>query len=226
MLEEKTAILFDMDGTLLDSKDEVFQCIRATILELGHRFDPSQDLTFCLGPPISETMPKVLEHYSDTRTDAAIGMFYKHQRAAGGSSSQLFPGIVEMLSSIRKTRRSMFVATSKLQTNTGDILDSLGISCFFEAVYGAVQGSRQSKSEIIGHVLDSHKLRPGNVLMIGDRSFDMAGAVLNGVSAAGALWGYGSEAELTSSGATLLFETPADAARQFADHSFDRDTGA
>jgi phosphoglycolate phosphatase len=107
----------------------------------------------------------------------------------------------------------LFVATSKNERDACAILEHFGLAARFESINGArADGSRAGKSDLIADVVGAHGLARGEVAMIGDREFDMAGAKAVGVKAIGALWGYGEREELQAAGADALAATPQQAA--------------
>ncbi|WP_320202185.1 HAD hydrolase-like protein (plasmid) [Agrobacterium sp. rho-13.3] len=216
MLKDKRFVLFDIDGTLIDSRLEIIACIRAALAGLGHKLDTDQNLDFCLGPPMSSSMRKVLEHYGDDRVAEALTLFYAHQAQLPISNVLVYSGIIELLDTIRATDRQMFIATSKMEDIAGRLLSRLGLHGYFRAVHGALPGDGQkSKEEIIQFIIETFNLPRSSVIMIGDRSFDMIGATANQVTGAGALWGYGSAEELVASGAQILWDTPTEVVQAF-----------
>ena len=109
--------------------------------------------------------------------------------------------------------RRLFVVTAKPQLYAREIVRHFGLGEFFEAVYGPSEdGVMDDKAELIAHVLRRERCAPGEAAMIGDRSLDVLAARACGVAAIGALWGYGSHAELTEAGAHALAEYPSDVA--------------
>lgn len=91
------------------------------------------------------------------------------------------------------------------------IIEHFKMERYFGEVFGSnLDGTLSGKTELLGHVLERRGLLPGETVMIGDRRYDIVGAKNHGVKALGVLWGYGSEAELTSAGADGLCAHPAE----------------
>ena len=114
---------------------------------------------------------------------------------------------------LRATGRRLFVVTAKPVRFAREIVRHFALGEFFEAVYGPSEdGVLHDKAELIAHVLRTERIAPGETAMVGDRSHDVLGARACGVAAVGALWGYGSHAELTDAGAHALAAEPAELA--------------
>ena len=89
------------------------------------------------------------------------------------------------------------VATSKLKTYAGDIIDHFDLRRYFQVLHGSeLDGRNSAKGDLVGHILATERLDAADAIMIGDRSHDIVGASANGVASIGVLWGYGDLAEL------------------------------
>jgi phosphoglycolate phosphatase len=114
-----------------------------------------------------------------------------------------------MLEALRNHR--LYVCTSKPATYAKRIVEHFGLNAYFNDVYGSeLDGTRTEKADLIAWLLQSEGLESTNCVMVGDRGADIAGALRNGVSGLGVLWGYGSEAELLEAGAERTFRDPTD----------------
>jgi len=123
--------------------------------------------------------------------------------------NQVYPGIEDTLSTLARSGRRMFVATSKAHIYADRIIDHFKLRIYFERVFGAeLDGTRSDKTELLRHAVQTVNVDPSQAIMIGDRSFDMVGARNNGMTAVGLLYGYGSEAELREAGAHHICATP------------------
>ena len=198
-------ILLDLDGTLVDSKPGIVASYDATLRDLGHVPDPDFDLTFVIGPVLSDVMGIVLAHYGDARVDEAILAYRRHYADVGVVGVTPYAGIAALLPALRDAGSSLFLATSKRTTFATRILDRLGFAKHFAGIYGSEPGgARDHKPELIADVLKTHRVDPARAVMVGDRRYDIAGAQSNGIFGIGVLWGYGGRRELEDAGADAI----------------------
>ena len=204
-MRQLTCVLLDLDGTLIDSKPGIVASFNAALEALGHRPDPSFDLTFVIGPVLSDVMGEVLAHYGDTRVDEAVAAYRRHYGEVGLYGVALYDGIAALLASLKAAGLRLFLATSKRTAFAVRILDHLDMADHFDGIYGSEpDGSRDGKPVLIADILRREAIRADQAIMVGDRRYDVEGAHANGLRAIGVLWGYGDRQELEEAGADLL----------------------
>ena len=202
-------VLLDLDGTLVDSRPGIVASLHAALRELGHAPDPALDLTFFIGPPITDAIAMLLRHYGDDRVELGVTTYRAHYGAMGIFDSHVYPGIAEAVAALRSAGYRLFVATSKLTVFARAILQRLGLADAMTGIYGSEPGGvLDRKDALIAHVLAREGIHPERTIMVGDRREDIAGAHANQVRAVGVLWGYGSPAELREAGAAVLVAEP------------------
>jgi len=211
------ALLFDLDGTLTNSKPGIFASADYLVRKLGYTPDPAFDLSFILGPPSEEWMEIVLGHYGDDRFREGAELYRTHQKDGAYLLNAPYAGIVEVLSGLEARGIKLYVATAKRIDIAKSVLSHFGLDHHFCGVYGSTpDGSRNDKAVVIAELLRLERLDPETTAMVGDRSYDMVGACKNGLTALGALWGYGSKQELTEHGAWKCFQNPQELLAEFA----------
>lgn len=213
----KMALLFDLDGTLSDSKPGVVQCIRFTLGELGMSVPSPSELGWCLGPPLHHSFQRLLGHADSAHPQVkeAVAIYRERYASHGMFEAELFKGIRESVENLHASA-DLFVATSKLDLFAVQMLRHFGIDHHFRAIHGsAADGRLSDKGELIAHILRTERLDPASVAMIGDREHDMIGASKNSIPGYGVAWGYGTRAELEESGAVRVFKDPAELGEYF-----------
>lgn len=202
------AILFDLEGTLVDSEPGIRASAQAALAALGHG-DVEVSLDGLIGPPLDEVMAQVLGRFGDDRVAEAILAYRAHYGAEGYLASEFYPGVAEVLEQLAGT--PLYVATSKRTVFARRILEHLGKSGAFVGIYGSEpDGALDAKADLIADILRRHDLAAHRCLMIGDRRHDVVGAQANGVGSVGVLWGYGDREELESAGAQRIISDPAE----------------
>lgn len=200
------AILFDLDGTLTDPKPGITRSIRHALERLNLACPPEDELTWCIGPPLHPSLAKLA---GNDAADQALAYYRERFSAIGIYENSLYPGIPDLLASLRGKR--LFLATSKPAIYANRILEYFGISGFFEQVFGSeLDGTNTDKADLIRQVLSQTGLHPGQAIMVGDRKHDIIGARQNNMVGLGVSYGYGGEEELRAAGAAAIYTTVAE----------------
>lgn len=202
-------LLFDLDGTLTDSKEGIINCARAALAAFGIEADPDSLLGF-IGPPLSWAFPYYFG-LDEEQTEEAIRIYRKHYAAGGKFENRVYDGVPEMLSALQGAGYRIGLATSKPEGFTNEIMTHFDLAKYFECITGTTPGLKEEKADVIRKALSRMGVAdPREALMFGDRLHDMVGAASVGVRAVGVLWGYGSREELLEAGASAVCETPRD----------------
>ena len=203
-------ILFDLDGTLTESSPGFIASIRHT-LQIMQRPIPSDEIIRRqIGPPIESTLALFLGSDDAEVMSTGLGHYRQRYSSIGLFENSVYAGIEDSLITLRDSGARLFVATSKPQVFAKRILDHFELTHYFQAVYGSeLDGSRANKAELIAHLMRNESLAAVSTLMIGDRLHDAAGALANGITPIGVLWGFGSREELIDAGVQTICEQPA-----------------
>ncbi|MGA7342972.1 MAG: HAD hydrolase-like protein [Terracidiphilus sp.] len=201
------ALIFDLDGTLTDSKPGIVGCLRKVLETRGiHHAGPLERF---VGPPVEEWVADLLPHGSEDERVALAGDYRACYDREGWRNNSVFPGVGEMLAELKAAGFTLYVCTSKQERFAVRILEAFGLSPLFEAVYGdRAEYASHSKVDLLARVLDERSLGAESAWMIGDRSFDIEAAHANRLRCLAAGWGYGSREEYAQADAVAA--TPAD----------------
>lgn len=197
--------LFDLDGTLTDTGPGITGCVQHALGRLGWPPQTEDFLRQFVGPPLLHSFMTFC-HMDEPAARQAIQIYRERYQAWGVYQSPLYPGVKEMLRRL-KNLAVLGVATSKRESGARQILAMRGIeSCFSVAV--GDDGSRPSKAEVVGEALRLLGNPPvEQVVMVGDRQYDIEGAKAWGVGTIGAKYGYAPPGELKAAGADWLVES-------------------
>jgi phosphoglycolate phosphatase len=223
MARAKLDVLFDLDGTLTDSRLGIVRCIGYALERLGRMVPEDDMLATFIGPPLAETFAVLLETAEETHVAEAISHYRERFGATGMFENALYPGVAECLAQLRSGGHRLWVATSKAHVYARPILAHFGIDDLFTGIYGSeLNGENAEKRALIRTLLGREAIDSTRAVMIGDRRHDIDGALANGVSSIGALWGYGSREELQSAGAHRLAASIHEACEQVQDSTWTR----
>lgn len=203
-------LLLDLDGTLTDPAPGILAGVRVTLTAMGCGIPADDDLLQFIGPPIRVSFRRLLGEDRDVEEGVRLYRAYVAER--GLKEAAVYPGIFEALAELREAYAGrLFLCTAKSQPFAEGTVDHFGLRPYLAGVYGAEPDGRfEDKADLIAHMIPAEGIDPARAVMVGDRSYDMVAARANGLTAIGALWGYGSEAELLEAGAHALCAAPQD----------------
>ncbi len=206
-----STILFDLDGTLTDSGPGIMHGFEYAIEKMGDTVEDKATLRRFIGPPLEYSFGNLLG-YSEEDTKKAITLYREYYFGKGGvMENEVYPGIEELLSALKKSGKKLTVATSKSEKGTNIVLEHFGLKKYFDVVATSNDTDRRTKADVIRFALDSLGITDKrNALMVGDRNQDINAANEIGLDSLGVLWGYGDTEELEEAGATFIVEKPSD----------------
>lgn len=203
-----TTVVFDLDGTLIDSKAGIIASYQHALAAFGISADAAS-ITAWIGPPLQEGFVGL--GVPTRRVPAAIDSYRAYFADVGIHQNRLYDGVGGVLAELGAAGVAMGLATSKLTEFAQQIVAQFQIGDYFDVVAGASRdGSRITKTDIVAFALDGLGWPdPATVALVGDRADDMAAAVHFGLFAIGASWGYGDVDELETSGSQVRVGEPA-----------------
>ena len=198
-----TWILFDLDGTLTQSEEGIWNCAKHAAKEMGFPEPDAATLRRFIGPPLLYSFRTYLG-MTEEQAEEAQRIYRARYTTVGMYENRVYPGVRTMLRTLRQQGAKLGVVTGKPAYPTGKILEHFGFDRFLSAVVCATDG-RAEKVHLIRDALPEDH---GEAWMVGDRCFDMEGGVAAGVHTLGVTYGYGSEQELLETGAEKIAHTP------------------
>ena len=202
-------VLFDLDGTLVDSTPGIWASIRVAAAELGLPAPTEGQLRSMVGPPLQDGFAGAFGLTGDD-VDRAVAAYRRHYAAGAVLDARLYPGISELLGGLRDGGARLAVATSKPEPFAVRVLEHTGLLTAFASVHGATfDGTVRHKDQVVGAALAAHPDAQRPVL-VGDRSHDVLGARAHGLPCIGAGWGPAPPGELVAAGAAAVAATPGD----------------
>ncbi len=201
-------LIFDLDGTLLDSKRTILRCLNAALSEFGFEEFADDDLYSMIGMDLGE----ILDIKGADRPDVR-DWYTEKQLSTFMQDMTLYDGTPELLKSMKDAGYIIGVVTMRRSRIALEVMSGLGIKMYFDQVVGADDVREPKPSPV--HTLaacDNLGLEPERVAMIGDSKLDMLSAKAAGCTAVGVTWGMGSVRELEESGADHMVHSMKDLA--------------
>jgi phosphoglycolate phosphatase len=197
----RKAVLFDLDGTLIDSRPGIFHCFRETLAVMGERVPSDEELVTVIGPPLSDGFSFFIK--DKIRTAAAVEMYRAMYKAGAMFEAEVYSGILEALEELSSSN-DLLCVTSKTREYAEQIVSHFGLNRFIRKVYGPEpDGLLANKKTLIGHVLKTEGIAIHNAVMIGDTFYDIDGARGNSIRSVGVLWGFGTREDLRDADAVI-----------------------
>lgn len=203
-------VLFDLDGTITDSKAGILNSVRYALEAVCKPVLPEEELMQFIGPPLIESF----QAFAGMNYDEAMQAVEKYRErygTVGLYENKPYDGIEQVLSALKKKGFLVAIATSKPEEYSKRILEHFGIEGYFDEVVGStLDGSRNKKADVIRevfrrmHITEAQK--PESI-MVGDRMHDILGARECGIACLGVAYGFAPEHELEEYRADYIIHT-------------------
>lgn len=201
-------ILFDLDGTIIDSKEGILNSVCYALGKMGREIPDKKELLCFIGPPLSHSFATFCGMNEEDAAKAVT--FYRENYAPRGVYEfSVYPGVETMLKKLSSGGRRLYLATSKPEVFAKQILKKAGLDGYFTAVCGSlIPCGRDKKEEVIACLVENEGLALDETVMVGDRSYDAEGAHAVGLVAIGVSYGYGTVKELNRAGCEAVAASP------------------
>ncbi len=201
-----SCVLFDLDGTILDSAPGIMSSLVDTFVHVGLPVPPADELIHYIGPPLLESLQtRAGLSLDDARKTLEI--YRRDYRKDGAFDAAIFPGVVGLLSSLKEAGVPVAIATSKPEAQAIRILEHFDLMQYLTFVAGASEDeTRSSKTAIVGRAISELQAAGADTtlaVMIGDRVYDVEGAAAHDIPSIIVEWGYGSPEEAKDALATV-----------------------
>ncbi len=198
-------ILLDLDGTIIDNGEGIFKGILYALDKFGIKEENQSVLNSFIGPPLFDSFMK---NYSFSKEKAlkAVEYYRVYYRETGIYENRLYDGIPELIKKLKNIGKTVILATAKPQYFAEQILKQHDLYKYFDCLVGATLDSTLNyKNDIIRVAMEKSGITDkSKAVMIGDRYYDIEGALENGIDSVGVLYGYGDYNELKGAGATNI----------------------
>lgn len=207
-------VIFDLDGTLTDSKLGITRSVQHALSHFGITVENLDDLTHFIGPPLRESFSDAYR-FDDEQIVTATQVYRERYSTVGLLENELFPLTPALLEAVGKTGATLAVASTKGEPYVHRILQHFGLDHHFAVMGGAsLDHTILTKAEVINRVLADlpAPFNPRRSIMIGDREHDIHGARHHGIETISVRYGYAKPGELEAAGPLAIAETMQDLA--------------
>lgn len=205
----KDILLFDLDGTLFNTKPGIVNCVQYALDFYGIHEDNPDNLEKFIGPPLHQSF-KMFYGFDDEKSAEAAAKYRERYKDEGIFECTPYTGIKDMLQDLKAKGKTLGVATSKPEIFALRILENFEFTPYFTHITGSLlDNTRSLKTDVIEVELSRLKAadKRERVLMIGDREHDIIGAKEAHLSSVGVYYGFAKKGELEAAGADYVVDT-------------------
>ena len=198
----KKSILFDLDGTLTDSGEGIMKSAVYALSHYGIDAPSEAELRTFVGPPLTESFARF--GVPQDQLPTAVEIYRSRYIPIGKFENHPYDGIYHVLEQLKELGHTLYVATSKPETMSVEILEHFGMAKYFDIIAGAsFDRSRSSKEDVIAYLLEQCGDYEEKI-MVGDTAFDVIGAKAHGIPTVGVSWVYGKVEDMEKAGAISI----------------------
>lgn len=198
-------ILFDLDGTIANNAVGITKSVAHALDFFGNKYESEKSLEVFIGPPLKEQFANFC-NISPEKAEEYVKKYREYYSVKGIYQNELYDGIPDMLKTLKSMGKKIVLATSKPEDFAKTILLQNEIDPLFDFVAGALMNNtRTKKKDVILYALEQIGVSDTNdVVMVGDRDYDIIGAKETGIKSVGVTYGFGTRNELISAGADCI----------------------
>ena len=191
------AVLFDLDGTLVDSLDDLTDAVNHVRIAFSHPLLTTEAVRLMIGKGARNLIQQALPHATDADVDRALALFLEFNRQHIADKSRLYPGILTTLHELAARNIKMAVITNKNEDLSALLLQSLGVFDLFACNCGGDTYPERKPSPLpLREVIALLGCTRNECVMIGDSGNDIQAGQRAGITTIGCSWGFGSDEEL------------------------------
>jgi phosphoglycolate phosphatase len=194
-------VLFDLDGTLVDSLDDLTNSVNHVLADFGRQQLNSAQVRQLVGKGVRNLVQLALITDSAEEIDRGVALFTQFNALHIADKSRLYPGVPELLQELADKGIRMAVISNKQEALSRLILKELAIGGFFDRITGGDTFPEMKPSPLpLKMALTELGCRPSEAVMVGDSINDIEAGNQAGVATIGCTWGYGNRDELSAAG--------------------------
>ncbi|KAB2884666.1 MAG: HAD-IA family hydrolase [Albidovulum sp.] len=206
MTADPRLVVFDVDGTLIDSQDHILAAMDHAFAATGATLPAREAVLSIVGLSLPVAVERLVPHLPDgTRADIVAAYKASFGQLRARTLSPLFPGAAEALRTLRARPEVMLgVATGKSRRGLSHILDAHGLNAHFVTTQVADDHPSKPHPSMLLAALAETGTEAARAVMIGDTTFDIEMGLAAGMATVGVAWGYHPVAELAAAGADTV----------------------
>lgn len=198
-------LFFDLDGTLMKSGEGIERCAQHALRHFGINIEDLENLRPFVGPPLEDSF-RNFYHLTSEQVHEATRIYGERYARLGAYEAEPYEGVFNFLQKMKDAGKVLVLATSKKIIMAQRVTEHFNLAPYFDYIGARDEaGTLHTKADVIRNIIQTLGIEDTQeIVMIGDRKFDIIGANEVGLDSIGVLYGYGDAEELTEAGATYL----------------------
>ena len=201
------AVLFDFDGTLVDSSEGITKSVQYALRHFGIEEENLSSLHKFIGPPLWDSFKKYY-HFTEEQAEEAVQVYRSRYEKQGIYEVKLYPHVKEVLTALREQGYLISLASSKPERTCKAIMEHLGLMELFHEIVGASHdGTISTKEEVLRELFRRWQdISQDEMILVGDTIFDVEGAARVGMRSIGVTFGFGDVRQMLDGGAVCMID--------------------
>lgn len=189
-MKDYKCVIFDLDGTLMDTSIGVLKSARYTIEQMNFEKLTGEELRTFIGPPIQNSFKKTY-NLDEEATNKAASIFRNAYKEKFLYDAEVYPGMIEVLSYLRENNILTMIATYKREDYTLMLLEHFGLDKYFDFIKGSDMEGKLTKTDIVNMCIKESGQYKNNIVLIGDTDHDANGAEKAEIDFMAVTYGFG-----------------------------------
>ena len=197
--------IFDLDGTLIDSREDIIFYLEKAICSIPG-FKDIRVSKKHIGPPLIDMIKIIVPDIDDIIKNEILQKFKYYYDTCSYKKTKLFPGTIKLLRNLSKKNKRIFLVTNKRLIPTLRIIRLFKINYFIDIITSDILGENKlNKVEMIQMIIDKWSLLPNKTIMIGDTTEDIQAAQISGILSCAFISGYGDPEEIKKVNPSFIY---------------------
>lgn len=203
------AVVFDLDGTLLDTLQDLYESTNYALMEMGMPLRRLDEVRHFVGNGVRRLIERAVPEQTDeARLETCFAHFQRHYLRHCQDHTRLYPGIDHLLRTLHERGFLLAIVSNKLQAGVDELYEA-----YFRGVVDVAIGEREGvrrkpAPDMVHLALQELRIYACEAIYVGDSEVDLATARAASLPCTSVLWGFRTREELLRAGATWLVETP------------------
>lgn len=196
-------VLFDLDGTIMNSGPGIKKCAMQTLEKLNIPHKSYEEMDYFIGPPFRDCFR--LSNVEEERVEEACQIYRELYINGGIYDQEIYPGIIELLNKLIVDNYKLMICTSKGELLALEVVNHFQLKKYFYEIHGgSMDASRAKKYEIIEDCMKKYK--NDEFVMVGDTYLDIQGAKINHIKSIAVTYGYGDKNKLIEANPDIIVD--------------------